>query len=228
MMKHAPYSLFPIQQGAQSLNHLFDQVTPWDRYVVQLFGTSHSGPRLMMRPSTWFQRSHEKQHLEKKVQTFTVSRTSTNSLLYAKVWVNKRKSFELSLIHRLKQIFVGWRKLRHVHGKVRIKVLGVVIRRLREEKKKTLRSKEVSIFSEASCRGSDNVFLCCCLLLRVVAQSSKPVKLRAKGCNNSQHCFARSSRKLGHGLLIQTLIFSIFLKGLGSVLKGNLHSYYRI
>ena len=172
-----------------------------------------------MKNSTW----------KKKVQTFTVSRTSTNSLLYAKVWVNKRKSFELSLIHRLKQIFVGWRKLRHVHGKVRIKVLGVVIRRLREEKKKTLRSKEVSIFSEASCRGSDNVFLCCCLLLRVVAQSSKPVKLRAKGCNNSQHCFARSSRKLGHhGLLIQTLIFSIFLKGLGSVLKGNLHSYYRI
>ena len=158
------------------MNHLFDQLRPWDRYFVQLFSTSHSGPRLMIRHSTRFQRSHGKRHLEKKVQTFTVSRTSTNSLLYAKVWVNKRKSFELALIHRLKQIFVGWRKLRHVHSKVRIKVLGVVIRRLRKEEKKTLRSKEVSIFSEASSRGLDNVFPCC-LLLRVVAQSSKPVKL---------------------------------------------------
>lgn len=43
-MKHAPYSLFPIQQGAQSLNHVFDQVTPWDRYVVQPFSTSPQGP----------------------------------------------------------------------------------------------------------------------------------------------------------------------------------------
>ena len=157
----------------------------WDRYFGQLFSTSNSGPRPMIRPSTWFQRSHEKQLLEKKVQTFTVSRTGTNSLLYAKVWVNKRKSFELSLIHRLKQIFVGWRKLRHVHGKVRIKVLGVVIRRLRKEEKKTLRSKEVSTFSEARSRGSDNVFPCCCLLLRVVAQSSKPVELLAT-CKGTQ------------------------------------------
>ena len=117
---------------------------------------------------------------------FTVSRTRTNSLLYTKVWVNKRKSFELSLIHRLKQIFVGWRKLRHVHSKVRIKVLGVVIRSLRKEKKKTLRSKKVSIFSEISCRGSANVFPCSCLLLKVVAPSLKPVncKLRANGRNN--------------------------------------------
>ena len=118
------------------MNHLFDQLRPWDRYFVQLFSTSHSGPRLMIRHSTRFQRSHGKRHLEKKVQTFTVSRTSTNSLLYAKVWVNKRKSFELALIHRLKQIFVGWRKLRHVHGKVRIKVLGVVIRRLTKKRKR--------------------------------------------------------------------------------------------
>ena len=59
----------------------------------------------------------------------------TKSLLTAKVRIYKREAFKLPLVHGLEQVFVCGCKLRHLHREIRIKVFGVVTRRLRKKRR---------------------------------------------------------------------------------------------